>query len=176
MIERCRDLITASYEVENLKSNFLELLTSTDSNLSTKDVVPAEILAEMPYLGPNFNAYAVINMLFYMVFGRAPFNKADEKDSLYKYVHAKRPDLFWKYHLRFCPQDHCSLAFREFIYPFLNYQSASSLAADAIKNSPWVISNEDFVSTVQDITKHYNHTMMSAYREPSCSRRVTRKD
>ena len=47
---------------------------------------------------PPVDIFAAGIILFMMIAGHPPFRKAESSDSWYKFIAAKRSDMFWQYH------------------------------------------------------------------------------
>lgn len=54
---------------------------------------------KMPYSGSIVDLFSAGIILFIMISGKAPFNKADPSDRMYKLLCTNKHDIFWKLHL-----------------------------------------------------------------------------
>lgn len=59
-----------------------------------------EIHQKKPYQGQAVDLFAIAIILFIMVSGHPPFDKAKPSDRFYKFLNANRDDVFWKTHSR----------------------------------------------------------------------------
>lgn len=67
--------------------------------LGTFGYMAPEIFQKLPYNGAQVDLFSAAVILFIMVAGHPPFNKADPNgDQFYNKIALNRPDIFWKSH------------------------------------------------------------------------------
>lgn len=80
-----------------------------DGSFTTKLGTPAYMAPEIHlgerYRGVDVDLFALAVVLFQMVIGRPPFENAVKNDFLYKCIKNKRPDIFWRQHMRYLPKN-----------------------------------------------------------------------
>lgn len=75
------------------------------SRVGTPGYMAPEIIeGSSQYCGESADLFALAVVLFQMVMGRPPFEKADRNDFLFKSIVQGRIDIFWRTHLRALPK------------------------------------------------------------------------
>src|SRR5579875_2928906 len=67
--------------------------------LGTIGYMAPEIIIKQPYNGAMVDLFSSAVILFIMVSGHPPFNRADyTSDQFYNKIYINRPDVFWRSH------------------------------------------------------------------------------
>ena len=108
--------------------------------LGTLGYMAPEIFQKLPYNGPQVDLFAAGIILFIMVAGHPPFNRADPfGDQFYNKIYINRPDVFWKSHSanKKGGQSFFSEEFKNLITYMLQYDPTQRLSIEEIKAHPW---------------------------------------
>jgi len=98
-----------------------------------------EIHIGAPYRGDDVDVFALAVVLFQMVMGRPPFEEAKQNDFLYKCIVAKRPDIFWRTHLKSMPKNFSpSEEFKDLIIHMFQMEPMSRLNINQILDHKWI--------------------------------------
>jgi len=68
--------------------------------VGTESYMAPEVHLKQPYRGESADLFAAAVILFSMVSGHYPFEKATQFDKNYRCIAQKRPDIFWKSHCK----------------------------------------------------------------------------
>jgi serine/threonine protein kinase len=99
-----------------------------------------EIIFKRPYNGVMVDLFSSAVILFIMVAGHPPFNRADyTTDQFYNKIYINRPDVFWRSH---CSNKKGGLSFfseefKNLITFMLQVDPTHRLTIEEVKAHPW---------------------------------------
>lgn len=106
--------------------------------LGTESYMAPEIHLKTPYSGSVVDLFASAIVLFIMVTGHPPFNKADPKDPYYLMFCTNRHQRFWDLHSRNKPKGFFSKDFITLINKMLAFDPTQRLSMAEILANPWL--------------------------------------
>lgn len=109
--------------------------------IGTEAYMAPEILAKQPYNGSAIDIFSCGIILFIMVSGYPPFEKAGTNDRMYRFFSQNQQDAFWARHESNKPaiagQPFYSAELKNLINGMLAYDPAVRLTIAEIKAHPW---------------------------------------
>lgn len=114
-----------------------------------------EILAGRPYIGHSVDLFAAAIILFVMVTGHPPFNKAQPTDPQYGLICYNHADYFWKFHSenKSNKEKFFSEELKNLITGLLQYDPATRPQMADVLMHPWVI--KDDCATLPEIKTEF---------------------
>ena len=91
-----------------------------------------------------------------MVVGRPPFEQAVKKDFLYKCIVAKRPDIFWRTHMKAAPKGlTLSGDVKDLLFSMLLVEPSDRPSLEQVLNHKWIVSGSDEAPTSDELANTY---------------------
>lgn len=109
-----------------------------------------EIHEGKPYKGEEVDLFASAIILFIMVSGGPPFEKAEKGEKYYRMIYNRQWDLFWRFHSRSKPggTSFYSESFKNLIEGMLAYDIDKRLTIPEILEHPWM---KDVHATYEEV-------------------------
>lgn len=146
-------LLNADFQLKLADFGFATALAGRDGSgklntvLGTESYMAPEINLKTAYSGASVDLFAAAIVLFIMVTGHPPFNKADPKDPYYLLFCTNRHQRFWELHNRNKPKGFFTKDFVSLMNGMLAFDPTQRLSISEIISHPWF--NEPTASTAE---------------------------
>lgn len=136
-------LLNAAFQMKVADFGFATALAGRDGSgklntvLGTESYMAPEIHLKTAYSGASVDLFAAAIVLFIMVTGHPPFNKADPKDPYYLLFCTNRHQRFWDLHNRNKPKGFFSKDFITLMNGMLAFDPTQRLSISEIMAHPW---------------------------------------
>jgi len=110
-----------------------------------------EIHLKKAYKGQEVDLFAIAIILFIMVSGHPPFEKAKAGDRFYKFLNGNRDDVFWRTHSR-NKQGGYSDNLKNLLTTMWQPNASQRLTTANICGHPWM---QEPVATIQEVQQEF---------------------